>query len=424
MTGGWDQSLATSLESSLAGGQLLFAVSASVLGGFLTALTPCVYPLIPITVRYFGVRQESSRGQVALRASAYILGMMVLYTVLGTLFASLERVFGSFLAHPAVVLGIAALCAAMGLSILGAFTLQLPSSLTTRLAGVGGPGPTGAFGMGLVSGLIAAPCTGPVLAVILAVIATSGSLAVGAILMASFSLGLGGPFLGLALVSGQLQRLPRSGPWMGLVKGILAVAMFTVALYYVEIAFPGLGEVFAAIGTLPALGWALFGITLGVIGLRVDAGKSSMVFKGASVVAMTMGVSGWLFSEPPSVRASEDSGASIAWVRDHAEGFEQAKREGKPAIIDFTAEWCVACKELDKHVFSHPDVLSEAERFVAMKLDATELDEATEALFKRYSVMGLPTVLFFDSDGELLDNPRVTGMLPAEKFREFMGRVE
>ncbi len=424
----YDLDLASSLTGSLASGHWLLALFACFVGGLLTALTPCVYPLIPITVRYFGgIGPNVSRRRVITLALVYIAGMGLLYTVLGTVFASLNLVFGSFLASPWVLAAIALFCLAMGLSMLGVFTLQLPARLNTRLAMVGGDSPVGAFAMGLASGLVAAPCTGPVLAVILALIASSGQLLAGVAFMAVFSLGLGLPFLLLALASGQLQRLPRSGPWMELVKGVLATAMFVVALYFADLAFPALGALFdwgdaQSFLVVGALG---LGIAFGLLAVRAEGSAPGQVFKGLATLTLTVGIVAWLVGADTKVAtASPGEAASIAWVREHDQGFALARSAGKPVMIDFTADWCVACKELDKNVFSTSEVREEAARFVAMKLDATDPDEAMESIMAKYSVMGLPTVLFFDSEGTLLDNPRVTGFVPAPEFREMMTRVE
>lgn len=417
-----DQDIASSLSRSLEGGHWHLALAASFVGGFLTALTPCVYPLIPITVRYFGGMQRG-RSRVVRLALIYIAGMALLYTILGTVFASLNLVFGSFLASPWMLTGIAVFSLAMGASMLGAFTVQLPSGLSTRLATVGGDSAAGAFGMGLVSGLVAAPCTGPVLAVILTVIASSGDLFTGAVFMVAFSAGLGVPFLGLALASGQLQRLPKSGRWMELVKGLLATAMFVVAIYFAELAYPAVGSWFAwgdlrwvAVGAV-----AIFSAGLGYFALRLEGSTSGHVFKGLATLALTVAITAGVLGQDVKPAVAREGG--ITWVRDHDTGFERAKAEGKPVMIDFTADWCVACKELDSKVFSTGPVQKEAERFVALKLDATAPDDAMESILERYRVMGLPAVLFFDTEGQLLDNPRVTGFMPPEKFLELMARV-
>jgi len=413
-----DESLASSLRGFLDGGQLWLAFTAAFIGGVLTSLTPCVYPLIPITVRYFGA-MNAPRRRVVVLASLYVLGMIVLYAVLGTIFAASNVVFGSFLANPWVVSGIAAFCIAMGASMLGAFTLQLPAGLNTKLSQVGGQGPGGAIAMGLVSGLIAAPCTGPVLAVILAVIASTGALFIGFWLMVFFGLGLGLPFLFLAIFS---SRMPSGGYWMEVIKAILAAAMFIVAVYFLRFAWPGLAQL---ISDVPAPMW--IGAVLIVAGLGFAAVMLNMLASGSArvprllaVFLTTVGVSLAIFGDGHSVAAGEE----IAWLAGHDDGISRARQEGKPVMIDFTADWCQACKELDRETYVDTKVVAEAERFVNLKLDATEEDDAMNALFEKYKVLGLPTVVFIDSNGKILDDPRVTGFVPPKRFLKLMRAVQ
>jgi thiol:disulfide interchange protein DsbD len=420
------ENLAQSLRGSLASGDFWIALAAAWLGGLLTAFTPCVYPLIPITIRYFGGMQKSGRGRTLARAFVYVGGMILLYATLGTLFASFHAVFGSFLSSPLVVGAIALFCAAMGASILGLFTLQLPVGLNTRLSQLGGQSLGGAFVMGLVSGIIAAPCTGPVLAVILTLIATSGAVSVGFALMTAFGLGLGLPFLVLALSSGMLTRLPQSGTWMELVKAMLATAMFVVAIYFLQVAWPDLRGFLQGVQdqSFLAMILVLTGVFVGGFYLHMLERAFAAPFKALAIVLMTSGLTLALLGgdlPPPSQR--DDAAAGIAWETGHEAGLARARAQHKPVMIDFTAEWCQACKELERETYVDARVRAEVTRFVAIKLDATELDDAMNALFQRYAVLGLPTVVFIDSSGNVLREPRVTGFVPAERFFELLAQV-
>ena len=433
------QRLAASLEGSLQSGQLAWALVVAGVGGLLTSQTPCVYPLIPITVRYFGGMQGVSRGRVFGLALIYVSGMTGLYAGLGTLFAASNRVFGSYLSSPWVVGSIALFCLLMGLSMLGVFTLQLPAGLNTRLSMVGGQGPVGALSMGLVSGLIAAPCTGPVLLVILTVIAASGALVQGFLLMVAFGIGLGLPFLALALFSGSLRRLPTGGPWMELVKGVLATAMFVVAVYFGRLALPPLTDAMAAV---PAAGWLagilmLAGALVGALGLYRETGGT---LRYVAVLALTVGVALGLWGgagkpsaagdasarldAAPAASADEQPPAAIAWRSSHAQSVAHAKASGRPVMIDFTADWCAACKELEEKTYVHPQVRAEAERFVSIKVDATDMDASIQALFEEYGILGLPAVVFIDSHGKALQTPRITGFVGPQKFVQKMRQVD
>jgi len=419
------QRIAESLQGSLASGHLFIAVAASFVGGLLTAFTPCVYPLIPITIRYFGGMQKVGRGRVVLRAVVYVLGMVVLYAALGTIFASSGKVFGSFLASRWVLVLIAAFCVAMGLSMLGLFSLQLPSGLNTRLSQVGGQGVGGAFTMGLVSGLIAAPCTGPVLAVILTLIAATGAVSTGFALMVAFGLGLGLPFLVLALFSGALTRVPSGGGWMEVVKVTLATAMFVVAVYFLDIAWPAVG---GALGALPGQGTlaavlAVVGVVACVVYLRRLDRPGAVALKGLSIGALTLAAGIAVAGRAPGAAVTPGAGGDITWVSSHEQALALGKSGGKPVMIDFGAEWCVACKELEKVTYVDPRVRQEAQRFVSAKIDATEMSDEVSRLFALYGIPGLPVVVFIDSSGKVLAEPRVTGFMPPDEFLRVMARV-
>ena len=423
------EQLAQSLQGSLNSGELLLAVLVAWLGGLLTAFTPCVYPLIPITVRYFGGASPDGRGRAVLRAAAYVTGMVMLYATIGTVTAASKAVFGSLLASTWLTAGLAVFCAAMGASMLGLFSLQLPTRLNTRLSQVGGQSLGGAFAMGLVSGLIAAPCTGPVLAVILTVVAASGAVSVGFGLMVAFALGLGLPFLAIALFSRSLHRLPQSGPWMELVKSVLATAMLVVAAYYLRFAWPGFN---AMLERIPDAGFAaliplFLGICFSALYLHLLERPRAGVYQTAGVLLLTSGLVLAAFGggDQPSRGEANDTSLPprIAWESSHDDAVARALREGRPVMIDFTAEWCEACQELERETYVDLRVRTAARRFVAVKGDATTLEDPVPRLFDRYGVLGLPTVVFIDSHGRTLTAPRVTGFVPPARFLELLGEV-
>lgn len=410
------QSLASALSDALASGRVWLALLVAFCGGLLSALTPCVYPLIPVTVRYFGGMQQAGRKRVVWLALVYVGGMVVLYATLGTLFASFKVFYGAALTSPWIMGFIALLCLAMGLSMLGAFTVQLPSSWNTRLSQVGSKSTLGALAMGLVSGLIAAPCTGPVLLVILALIAHSAAVWLGFALMVAFAFGIGLPFLALALSSGSLRRLPAGGAWMEIVKLVLATAMLVVTVYFLRILLPTVGDLLeelpkSAIFSFPLL---VCGVVCGVLILYAREHKVTKLLQVSAALLLTVGFSLGLFGG----RAH-----GIVWMTDHGQAMARAQTEKRPMIIDFTADWCGACKELEHKTYADKAVRAEAERFVSVMIDATRWDEGVNSLFARYSVAGLPAVVFVDSSGAILKEPRVTGFMPAREFLELMQKV-
>ncbi|RAL23496.1 hypothetical protein DL240_04865 [Lujinxingia litoralis] len=217
----------------------LWAVFLLVFGaGILSSFAPCVYPLIPITIGVFGARQAASRREAFLLSLTYVSGIVLTYSALGVIAASLGTVFGGFLQHPMVQLGIAGLFVALGLGTLGAWDMRLPGGLQTRLGQAGGAGFAGAFVMGLVAGAIAAPCIGPVVAGILVYVAQQGDLVLGWSLLSAFALGLGLLFLVLGTFSGLIQKLPRAGGWMEGSKAVFSAVFFGLAIFYARLALP------------------------------------------------------------------------------------------------------------------------------------------------------------------------------------------
>ncbi|HEY1333422.1 MAG TPA: cytochrome c biogenesis protein CcdA, partial [Myxococcaceae bacterium] len=403
------------------------------LGGLLTALTPCVYPLIPITVGVFGARPGVSRGKAVLLTSSYVVGMGVVFAALGVVAARTGAAFGQLLGHPAVAIGLAVFLLVLAASMFGAFEIALPQGLALRLNSVGGAGLAGAFLMGSVAGFLAAPCTGPVLTGLLTYVATSRSTVLGAGLLFVYALGIGVPFFLIGVFAVQL---PKSGAWMDWVKSALGILLVALAATYVRDAFPALRTGAASMarsfgahgGTWIAAALAAAGILLGAIHRSFGAGPRNAVLKGAGVAL----VAGAVVLRLSALNAGAES-AGLTWnLRYAGEGtapepvnvaLARAAAEHKPVMIDFFAEWCAACKELDRETYVAPSVVEEASRFVRIKADGTNSTDPMDALYQRFGVNGLPTVAFVSSEGKVLDDPRVTGFLGPEKFTETLRQV-
>jgi thiol:disulfide interchange protein DsbD len=405
------------------------------LGGLLTALTPCVYPLVPITVSVFGARGATSRSRAFLLTSAYVVGMGLVFSALGVAAARTGAAFGAVLGKPVVVLLLAAVLLLLAASMFGAFELALPSGLVQRLSGVGGAGVAGALLMGSVAGFLAAPCTGPVLTGLLAFVAKSQDTALGAGLLFIYALGIGVPFF---LIGAFAVQLPKGGVWMEWVKSLLGILLVALAATYVKDAFPSLREavhgVASALGRVPGLavaaGLVAAGVLLGAVHRSFGAGPRDAFLKGTGVALVCLAVllrAGTL--DAPAARdtvlhweltwAGEPSGPSSPVDR----ALASARASGKPVMIDFFAEWCAACKELDRATYIAPQVVAESERFVRIKVDGTNGQDSLDALYQRFGIEGLPTVAFVSSGGEILEHPRVLGFLGPEEFLEEMRRV-
>jgi len=407
----------------------IVAVLASFGFGFVASLTPCVYPMVPITVSIFGATEAKSRLRGAALSGAFVLGIASLFTPMGVVFAMTGRLMGSSLSNVWVVLGLALLFTALASSMFGAFELALPSGLTNKLSTVGGVGFKGAFIMGLVMGLIAAPCTGPFLTGILTVIAQSGKVALGGFALFSFSLGLGVLFF---LAGAFAVNLPKGGAWMMGIKWISGVGLAYMAFAYLRDRFEPVRQLVAhpsyTFGAI-AGGILLVGLALGVVHILAERRKSpiahlSKPMKLASIIPAVVGAAMFVTwaGMPHGASASEGSAPAIAWSKEHDATLAKAAADGKPVLIDFGAEWCKACKELEHDTFPDANVRSEAARFAAIRVDADDEDAPdTKRLQAKYEVRGLPTVIMLDATGKEIT--RLNKFVPPAEFVAALKKV-
>ena len=398
------------------GSVLAFAVAFA--GGVATSLTPCVYPLIPITVSIFGARKAGSRREAMTLSGLYVLGIAAMYSALGVGAALTGRAFGSVMQNPWVIGLVALVLAAMAASMFGAFELQLPASWQARLNTVGGAGRAGAFAMGLVSGIVAAPCTGPVLAAALTFVAAKGSVTFGFGIMFTYAIGMGLLFF---LIGAFSIALPKSGPWMDVVKSVFGVALLAAAGVFLKDAFPALKPLFSAAraAAFVAAGAAAAGVLLGALHGSFSAPGWARAAKALGVALLVGGIV--YAAGATAARERRRAAEGFAWVHDEAEALALAKREGRPVIVDFWAEWCTACKELDRTAWADPRVREEASRFVAVKLDGTDGSDRFQAAADKYGIVGMPTVIFIDPRGREVPG-RVTAAIDApEMIRALRG---
>lgn len=403
--------------ADLAAGALLGPLALIFLGGILTALTPCVYPLIPITLSVFGARQAESRAKSMALTFSYVLGIGVMFTALGIAAALSGKAFGSALGNPWVVSGIALMLGALAASMFGAFELALPSGLATRLNMVGGAGYGGAFLMGLVAGIIAAPCTGPVLSGVLLHVATTQNVPVGAMLLFTYAMGIGVPFFLIGTFS---VSLPKSGPWMETVKSVFGIALLTLALSYLRDVFPPVRDTILALrfgsAMLAAATLVFAGVAIGAVhrSFRVWPHDGALKTLGVGLVVV-----GLLLRTAPAAGGDD----ALPWLTEEPAALEQGRAEQKPVLIDFYADWCAACKELDQYVYPHELFREEGQRFVLAKIDGTHEPPEVEELYQKYRVRGLPTVIFIDSDGKVREDLTITGFMQPDEFVERMKKV-
>lgn len=378
------------------------------LGGLALNLTPCVYPLIPITISYFGSQASGSKAQSILMGIFYALGMSVTYSALG-LFAALSgSLLGTALQNPLVVLFVAAILVALGTSMFGAFEIRVPQ----KLALAGNKNRSGLFGslvMGLLVGFIAAPCIGPFVLSLLVYVGQIGEPFLGFLLFFVLSLGLGLPYIFLAAFSSSLSKLPRSGEWMEGVKILFGLIMFGMAIYTMEPLFSK--EVFAVV--FPGY-IILSGIYLLMFSKK---GNSSQVFIKIKYIFAIAAIMVGTWGLKP-----EGAGERLEWkdLNSVSEIERSIESEDKPVMIDFHADWCAQCKELDQYTYTDSEIIDLSKSFNNIKIDLTrENKEITD----KYEIRGLPVVLFTNSKGEEIRELRVTGFLNPEEFKKIMNSV-
>lgn len=365
------------------------------IAGVLTSLTPCVYPMIPITLSIFGARGESvSRGRSIALASTYVGGICVTYTTLGVASAMVGVAFGTWLANPWVIVPLAIVFLIMAASMFGAFDMNLPPAIADRLSRIGGTGFFGAFAMGLVAGIIASPCTGPVLTSVLVVVAKQHSVLLGGSLLFFYALGVGLLFFVLAAGA---QTLPRSGPWMSAVKSIFGVFMVVAALYFLRNVVPPLAH-FAS--------WKLsFGMAMmAIAAVGIAMGGIHLDFHGATPVQAArkaIGIALTVFGLFGAVSWAQ-TGKPLSWAQGEEAALAAMAAEKKPLLLDFSAEWCGPCKEMERTVFGNDEVQKALERFVVGRIDCTKDDDAVDAVKEKYGATTLPSVVIVGTDGKVI----------------------
>jgi thiol:disulfide interchange protein DsbD len=409
--------VSTTFTGALEGGNYLVALPLIYVVGLLTALTPCVYPMIVITVSVFGAKQAKSKGEAALLSTSFVAGIVALFTPIGVVIAITGAAFGSWLASPFVVFPIAIILLVLSTSMFGAFELNLPPSLQNYFASVGGIGHRGAFGLGLVSAFVAAPCTGPALIGLLTYIANTHDVVFGAAAMACYSLGLGTLFFVVGTFSASL---PKSGAWMNHVKSVFGILLIVMALYFVREFIPGFRQIhheWFVLGV--AIAFVLVGIVLGAVHLDFHEPSSTIrARKSLGIAFATFGgfaFAAWLVAAPPGLHWREDVRTAIA----------EARAAHTPYIVDFGASWCGACGELERNTFPDPRVQDEGARFVAVHVDLSpgrpDLADG-QALLASYEQRGLPLVVMHDSEGNEVH--RVIEFVEPDELLDLMQDVD
>ncbi|MFA9597083.1 protein-disulfide reductase DsbD [Citrobacter telavivensis] len=394
--------------------QLPFSALWALLIGIGIAFTPCVLPMYPlISGIVLGGKQRLSTGRALLLTFIYVQGMALTYTALGLVVAAAGLQFQAALQHPYVLIGLAVVFTLLALSMFGLFTLQLPSSLQTRLTLMSnrqqGGSAGGVFAMGAIAGLICSPCTTAPLSAILLYIAQSGNLWLGGGTLYLYALGMGLPLMLVTVFGNRL--LPKSGPWMAQVKTAFGFVILALPVFLLERI---IGDTWG-LRLWSLLGVAFFGWAF-ITSLQATRGWMRLVqiILLAAALVSVRPLQDWAFGTTMTQAQAHLDFKPVASVEELNQALVEAK--GKPVMLDLYADWCVACKEFEKYTFSHPQVKQALGDTVQLQANVTANNAQDVALLKHLQVLGLPTILFFDAQGQEHPQARVTGFMDAATF--------
>lgn len=401
-------------EQSQPAAQLPFSALWALLIGIGIAFTPCVLPMYPlISGIVLGGKQRLSTGRALLLTFIYVQGMALTYTALGLVVAAAGLQFQAALQHPYVLIGLAIVFTLLALSMFGLFTLQLPSSLQTRLTLMSnrqqGGSPGSVFTMGAIAGLICSPCTTAPLSAILLYIAQSGNMWLGGGTLYLYALGMGLPLMLITVFGNRL--LPKSGPWMEHVKTAFGFVILALPVFLLERI---IGDEWG-IRLWSLLGVAFFAWAF-ITSLQAKQGwmRIVQIILLAAALVSVRPLQDWAFGAPHAQNQTHLNFTPVASVDALNQALAQAK--GKPVMLDLYADWCVACKEFEKYTFSNPQVQQVLGDTVLLQADVTANNAQDVALLKHLQVLGLPTILFFDAEGKEHPEARVTGFMDAAAF--------
>ncbi len=387
---------------------ILWALPLIFLGGLALNLTPCVYPLITISVSYFVGRGQRPGSETILMGIVYLCGLAVTNSVLGVVAALSGGMLGSALQYPIVLVIIACIMVVLGSRF---WEIRLPSALT-KAASKNYKGYFGTFFMGLTLGIVAAPCIGPFVLMLLTHVGQKGDPLIGFLYFFILSLGMGLPLCILAIFSGAIDRLPRSGDWMIWVRKLMGWVMIGMGWYYVSSLIPG--------HLLRYLILLLLAVIAGIhLGWIDRSGKNLRVFRYVKKAAAIIIILSGLFYSGSAL----ESGESIQWKAYDEAVMRDAAADNKPVILDIYADWCMPCREMEKTVFKNPEVVKLSIDFITLRLDITRKQPEQEDIRKRLRIEGAPTIIFFDRDGRELEDLRIEQRVEHEEFLKKMKKA-
>jgi thioredoxin:protein disulfide reductase len=383
--------------------------------GIALNLTPCVYPVIPITISFFGSQSEKNKGSMFLLAIFYTLGIAFIFALLGLISSIAGQQWGFLFQSTWFVIIIVMIMLIFSASMFGVFEISIPASFMSKV-GASREGVIGALIMGLTVGFVIAPCAAGIIVGLIGIVAREGMVFKGTLLFFVMGLGLGLPYLILGTFSGLLNKLPSSGMWMVWIKKVFGIILIGVAIYFLlpQISMMVDKQIFT-LGVLTIFA----GIYLGFLDRSLGYTKSFIrIIKSIGIILIVVGFI--MTNNGINSKASE-----IKWIKYHGESIEQIRVDEKPLIFDFYTDFCAPCKKMNKTTFKDERVLILSEEFTMVKIDMTNPDEAMNKFASKYNVTGFPTIIFIDKNGnEIYELSTRGGYVGPEDFYNSMKTIK
>jgi thiol:disulfide interchange protein DsbD len=394
------------LSDVFARGSYLLGFLLVFLGGLALNLTPCVYPLVGVTIAYFSNQSANTR-RVAELAGCFVGGLVLTFSVLGVAAAWSGRIFGVWLSNPYVLAAIAILLLLLAAANFGWLNFRMPQWMT-NWASSSRPGYLGAALMGAGMGIVASPCIGPFVVGLLLMVERQANLALGFAVFFTLALGLGAPYFVLALIAGSIRQLPRSGEWLQWIEHFFGFVLIGLALYFLDPLIPG--RLMTRLLPYYAATAAIF---LGFVSRSApSAGLFSIIKRAVGLLGvLSLGI---LLLRPGRAPTLTFKPFDLAQL-------ELAVAQHKPVLIDFSADWCIPCHEMEATTFTDPRVIREAQRFERFKADLTGQNQAADAGAARFDVKGVPTSVIINSRGQPVK--KVVGYVGAREMLELLRRT-
>jgi len=380
------------------------------------AFTPCVFPMYPILSGVVLGNRERNWKNTLWLSFIYVQGMAITYSLLGLVVASAGMQYQAYFQHPVVLIVLAVLFALFALSMFGAYTLQLPISWQSKLQSFSGQqsggNVVGVFTIGAISGLVASPCTTAPLSGALLFIAQSGDMVSGAAILYALSLGMGVPLILFGLSGGKL--LPKAGAWMNVVKQFFGWLLLAVTLFLIERLIP----------TSISMWLWIFYFILAAVSLAVSISQPLRITtKVITIVLLAAAATTGSYWQVNKAQLEQKSHGLFTVVSNVSDIQQQIAESDRWVMLDLYADWCVACKEFEQYTFSDEQVQAQFQEFKLIQADVTRNNAQDVEVLSRYKVLGLPTILFFDPEGNERPEYRVTGYMNAEDFKKHLEKI-